>query len=279
MRGVPRERLAISRAPSVDAGDAEDFRRTLDDAGKFVRRVELQTLHDAEAIAQRSGEKSGARGRADQRERRQIELDRARGRTVADHDVDLVVLHRRIQDFLDDRRQAMDFIDEQHVARLQIREQRGQIAGAFDDRARCRAHVHAEFVGDDVRERGLAESGRTENQHVIERFAATARRLDVDRHLLAHGALADVFVESLRTDFCFDGFVFARRAGVDYAVVAHDVIIAWTRDCCRGRDFWCAKSAKKRFAAREDVPQRTCPCAAAVPRYRRAFSATRPRHF
>ncbi len=120
----------------------------------------------------------------------------------------------------------MDFVDEQHIARLQVGEQRGEIAGAFDDRTRRRAQVHAEFVGDDVRERGLAEAGRSENQHVIERFAASTRGFDVDRHLLAHGALADVFVQSLRADFCFDGFVFARRAGVDYAVFGHDAIIA-----------------------------------------------------
>ena len=78
-------------------------------------RVELEPRDDAEAVAQRVGEHAGARGRADQREGRQVELDRARRRPLADHDVDLVVLQRRIEDLLDHRREAVDLVDEQHV--------------------------------------------------------------------------------------------------------------------------------------------------------------------
>ena len=43
------------------------------------------------------------------------ELDRARRRALADHDVELEVLDRRIQDFLDHRAQAVNLVDEQHV--------------------------------------------------------------------------------------------------------------------------------------------------------------------
>ncbi len=48
---------------------------------------------------------------------RQVQLDGARRRALADHDVELVVLHRRVQHLLDHRGQAMDLVDEQHVAR------------------------------------------------------------------------------------------------------------------------------------------------------------------
>ena len=41
-----------------------------------------------------------------------------------------------------------------------------------------------------VRERGLAEPGRPRQQHVVERVAALARRLDVDRQVLGDLALA-----------------------------------------------------------------------------------------
>ena len=37
-------------------------------------------------------------------------------RSVAEPDVDLVVLHRRIEELLDDRPQSMDLVDEQDVA-------------------------------------------------------------------------------------------------------------------------------------------------------------------
>ena len=113
------------------------------DRGQFARRVELQSLHDAEAVAQRRGQQPGAGGRADQGEWRQVELDRARGRTFTDHDVDLEVLHRRIQDLLDHGRQAVNLVDEQYVARLQVGQQGGQVAGALDHRAGRRAQADA----------------------------------------------------------------------------------------------------------------------------------------
>ena len=101
----------------------------------------------------------------------------------ADHDVDLEVLERRIEDLLDDRRQPMDLVDEQHVARLEVGEQRREVAGALEHRARRLAQVDAELVRDDVRQRRLAEARRAEQQHVVERFAALPRRLDEDREL------------------------------------------------------------------------------------------------
>jgi hypothetical protein len=135
MRGVPRERLAISAAPCASQSMPRILRRAAHDAREFFRRVELQALHDAEAVAQRRGQQARARGGADQGEGRQVELDRAGRGALADHDVDLEILHRRIQDFLDLRRQAMDLVDEQHVVRLQVGQQRREVAGLFDHRA------------------------------------------------------------------------------------------------------------------------------------------------
>ena len=60
---------------------------------------------------------------------RSILIERAPG-PLADHDVELEVLHRRVEDFLDDRAQAVDLVDEQHVVRLQVGEQRREVARA-----------------------------------------------------------------------------------------------------------------------------------------------------
>jgi hypothetical protein len=59
---------------------------------------------------------------------------------------------------------------------FEIGQQRGQVAGALQHRARGLAQVDAQLVGDDVRQRGLAEAGRAEDQHVVERLAALAAR-------------------------------------------------------------------------------------------------------
>src|SRR3546814_5536921 len=64
---------------------------------------------------------------ADEGELRQVDPHRTRRRPFADHDVERTVLHRRIEDFLDRGRQAVDLVDEQHVAILEIGEQRREV--------------------------------------------------------------------------------------------------------------------------------------------------------
>ena len=51
-----------------------------------------------------------------------------------------------------------------------------EIAGLLDRRSRRRAHRHAELVADHVRQRRLAEAGRSVQQHVIERRRRAASR-------------------------------------------------------------------------------------------------------
>ncbi len=62
---------------------------------------------------------------------------------------------------------------------------RGQVARALEHRPGGLAQVHAHLGGDDVRQRGLAQAGRAEQQHVVERLAALARGGDEDLELLA----------------------------------------------------------------------------------------------
>ena len=73
------------------------------------------------------------------------------------------------------------------------------------------AQVHAEFVGDDVRQRRLAEARRAEQQHMVERFAAHFRRADEDFELLARLHLADVFRQPLRAQRALDRLFVGRR--------------------------------------------------------------------
>ena len=75
-----------------------------------------------------------------------------------------------------------------------------------------RAHRHAQLVADDVRERRLAEPGRTVEQHVIERLAALPRRGDRHVEVLAHALLADVVGERARPQPGFVLGVVVQRA-------------------------------------------------------------------
>src|SRR5262245_64920819 len=103
----------------------------------------------------------------------------------------------------------MDLIDEQHIARLQVRQHRGEIARTLEHRPGGLLHLDAELRRDDVRERRLAESRRPEDQHVIERFATLARSADENLELRLHGSLADVIGERARTNGAIYRLVFA----------------------------------------------------------------------
>ncbi len=94
----------------------------------------------------------------------------------------------------------MDLVDEQHLAGLEVGEHRGQVAGALEHRPRGRADRGLHLAGDDVRQGGLAETGRAEEQHVVETLAPLARRLQEDPQLGDDALLADVLVERARPE-------------------------------------------------------------------------------
>ncbi len=69
----------------------------------------------------------------------------------------------------------MDLVDEQDVVVLHLRQERGQIAGLSDHRARRRSEVHAELARHDLRQGRLAESRRADEQDVVQRLAGPFR--------------------------------------------------------------------------------------------------------
>ncbi|MGY4509803.1 hypothetical protein ACVIN2_003257 [Bradyrhizobium sp. USDA 3650] len=115
--------------------DVEHAGATGDDALKLFDRVEIQPDRNAEAVTQGIGEQAGARGGADESEFRQLDLDRARRRALADDEVELEILHRGIEHLFHRRAEAMDLVDEQHIALFEIGEECREIAGLGDHRA------------------------------------------------------------------------------------------------------------------------------------------------
>ena len=74
----------------------------------------------------------------------------ARGGALADHDVELVVFERGVEDLFERGLQAVDFVDEKHLAVAQVGEDRGQVAFDLQGGAGSLLEGGAEFVGDDV---------------------------------------------------------------------------------------------------------------------------------
>ena len=81
----------------------------------------------------------------------QVELDAACGGAFANHDVDLVVFECGVEDFFHHGREAVDFVNKQHVVCFQIGEQRGQVFGFFKHGAAGLTQINAKFLRDDVR--------------------------------------------------------------------------------------------------------------------------------
>jgi hypothetical protein len=87
----------------------------------------------------------------------------------------------------------MNFIDKQHVPLVEIADDGGQIAGAFDGRARGNPQIDPEFARDDVRQRGFAQTRRRRKQSMVERLAAFARRFNRNAEYLLNPLLANEF--------------------------------------------------------------------------------------
>ena len=97
--------------------DAEDSGRATHDRRELALLVVAEPEGHAEAVAQRRRQQPGARRRADERERRQVERQRPRAGALADDDVEPEVLERRVEDLLDRAVDAMDLVDEEDVLR------------------------------------------------------------------------------------------------------------------------------------------------------------------
>lgn len=82
------------------------------------------------------------------------------GRILSQHDVDGKVLHCGIQDLLHLAIEPVDLVHEQHVALLEVVEDRRHLSGLFDGRTGGDLQIHSHFVGDDPAQRRFSQSRR-----------------------------------------------------------------------------------------------------------------------
>ncbi len=211
MRGVPRARRAISAAPdgSTVTPRMPAARTTM--LSRSTGGVVVEPGDQAEAVAQRAGDEAGAGGGADEGEPGQVEPDGSGRRALAQHDVELEVLHGRVEDLLDGPREAVDLVDEQHVALVEAGEDGSQVAGALERGARGDLQADLHLGGDDAGQGGLAQAGRPGEQQVVGGLAAPAGGLEDDPEVLLELGLADELVERVGPQ---PALVVEARAGV-----------------------------------------------------------------
>src|SRR5262249_45445183 len=174
-RGAARAARDLGRTIGPEV-NVEEARPAAHDLFELCRFVKGETQRDTETLTQRPGYQAGPGGRPYQGEGGEIDPYRPRGRSLADDEVELKILHGRIEDFLYRRHQAMDLVDEQDIARLQIGQQGSEIAAALDDRAGSGAKADPHLSRHDMRKGRLAETRRAREEHVIEGLTAGFRR-------------------------------------------------------------------------------------------------------
>ena len=201
----------LGRAGYVDL-HAEDAGGALHDGRQLAGRVVVEPRHEAEPIPQRPGDQPGAGGGPDEGEAGQREADGRGRRALAHDDVELEVLHGRVEDLLDRAGQAVDLVDEQHVAVVELGDDGREVAGPLEGRARGDVDPDAHLGRDDAGQAGLAEAGRPGQQEVVGGLAPPAGRLQDDREVLLQLGLADELLEAAGPQPGFLGLLAVGRA-------------------------------------------------------------------
>ena len=166
-----------------------------DDLLKVFDGIIIEPHDVSETRQQRSGEEPCARGCADERKWFECQLNGRRVGTIARHDVDLEGFDRGIEALFDGRREAMDFINEEHVASFELCQKSGECAFVLDRRTARGVQRDAHLARDDMGERGFTETRRSTKKRVINGFTSTLRSLDKDLQVLTVFVLTDVFVQ------------------------------------------------------------------------------------
>ena len=158
-----------------------------------------------------------ARGRADERERRQVERHGARAGALAEDDRQPAVLHRRVERLLDRAVEAVDLVDEEDRARLERGQERGDVGLALERRAgglheRRRSSSAAMMCASEVLPSPGGPASRTWSSGSPRRRG----RLDEDRELVGDLLLVDEVGEPLRAQRAVELVLAAgRRRRVD----------------------------------------------------------------
>src|SRR5690606_21902008 len=97
---------------------------------------------------------------------------------LVDDEVDAEVLHGGIEELLDDGAEAVDLVDEEDIAAIEIGEDAHQVTGTFQGGTGGGDNLGAHLGGDNMGEGGLTEAGRTVEDGVFEGLAAGARGLN-----------------------------------------------------------------------------------------------------
>ena len=188
--------------------DTEYARRSFYDSFDFAWLVKFETMDGSETVAEGIGEGTEFGRGTDEGELRKVELERTGGWSFADDDVELVILHRGIEYFLDGFVQPMNLVDEEDITGFEVGEYGSEVADFLDSRAGSDADIYAHFFRDDIGERCLPETGGSVEEDMLDIFSTTMRRLDEEREIRFNLLLTDILREGLWAERIVENDIF-----------------------------------------------------------------------
>lgn len=195
-------------------GDVDDVSGALNDISQVVVRIELKAQKDSETGAERRGQQAGARGGGDEGEGLDVHDVGARTGPLADDDVELVVLEGGVELFFEDGLEAVDFVEEKHLALSDVGKDGGEVALNLQGGAGGLLEAYIQLVGDDAGQGGFAQAGRAKEQYMIEGFAARASGFESDGKLFFGFGLANEFAEAAGAELQLEGaFILGADSG------------------------------------------------------------------
>ena len=189
--------------------DIHDPRAANHDLFQIRRIVIFEGTVDAETVAQRSGQQAASCRRADEGKGIERDADRTGAGALVDHDIDDEILHRGIKVFLHFGGQAVYLVNKEDIPFLERSQQAGQVARLVEDGTGGHLHPHSHLVGDDMRQRRLAQAGRTVEQGVVQGFAAHLGGLYIYGKVRDYLLLSREIIQLLRSDNSVQFIIFA----------------------------------------------------------------------
>jgi hypothetical protein len=193
--------------------DFEDPGRAIDNYSQVVARVELETVDNAETITQGRGQETGSSRRTDERKTGQCQTHAPSCGTLPNNQIELEVLHRRVQDFFDRSGQSVDLIDEKNISSLKVGQHRREIARTFEDWSRGDVDLGTHLVADDVGEGGLSKTRGAEEESVIQCLATISSCTDEHPEIGRQPGLTDELRETAGPQRFFERLLFRMRVG------------------------------------------------------------------
>jgi hypothetical protein len=142
----------------------------------------------------------------------------AGGGALTDDDVELVVLECCVEFFFEDGLEAVDLVEEEDLAVADVGEDGSEVALDLEGGAGSLLEADVELIGDDGGEGGFAEAWGTEEEDVVEGFAAGFGGFKGDGELLFGFGLADEFLEAAWAELELEGVFLGGACGVDEAL-------------------------------------------------------------